>query len=60
MASRQDSSTDYHTKRQIATRLTEDGHALISALAKKLGVGKGDVIELGLRELAKREGVRIK
>lgn len=45
---------DYHTKKQIGVRLTDAGHGFLDALVVHLGIGKADVIEMGLRELARK------
>lgn len=53
-----------HTERRhmkkihVNYRITEEEKKLIEALAKHLGVSETDVIKLGIRKLAKEEGVK--
>lgn len=44
-------------KEAVGFRLTPDARRLIGTLASRLGVTQAAVVELGVRELAKREGV---
>ena len=46
------------TKQPTTVRLTKEAKRLMAALAKQLGVSQGDVLEIALRLLARREGVK--
>jgi predicted DNA-binding protein len=46
------------TKKATSIRLSEEAMRLRNLLAEKLGVTASDVIELAIRELAKKEGVK--
>lgn len=46
-------------KLQISIRVSDTGKALLDALVDRLGVTQAGVIEMGLRELARKEGVSI-
>ena len=46
------------TKRPTSVRLTEEAKRLLAALAKKLGVSQAAVLEIAVREKARREGVK--
>jgi predicted transcriptional regulator len=41
-----------------SVRLSDDAKRLISELSRKLGVSQTAIIELAIREKAKREGVK--
>ena len=43
----------------IGVRPTHDDLALVAALRKKLGVEKSQLLRLGLRALATKEGVQV-
>lgn len=45
-------------KRPTAVRLTPEAYRLIGELAAKLGVSRTAVIELAIRRLAEREGIK--
>lgn len=46
------------TKRFTSMRLSPEAKRLLVALAQKLGVSQTAILELALREKAKREGVK--
>lgn len=45
-------------KKVTAIRLTEECKRLYRAIAAKRGIGIGDVIELAVRDMARREKVK--
>jgi predicted DNA-binding protein len=45
-------------KKATSLRLTEEGKRLLEALSQKLGVNQTAVIELLIREKAKKEGLK--
>jgi ribosomal protein L20A (L18A) len=45
-------------KKNTSIRISADGERLRAALAKVLGINKTAVIELALRELAARHGIK--
>lgn len=45
-------------KKLTSIRLSEEAQRLRAELAKKLGVTQAAVVELAIRELAKKEGVK--
>ena len=46
------------TKKSTTIRLSEDARGLLARIAVKLGVSQAAVMEMALRLLAKREGVK--
>lgn len=46
------------TKKSTTIRLSEDARGLLARIAAKLGVSQAAVMEMALRLLAKREGVK--
>ena len=46
------------TKQPTSFRLSKEAKRLLATLAQKLGIGQGAVVEIALRYLAKREGVK--
>jgi predicted transcriptional regulator len=45
-------------KKPTSIRLSEEARRLRALLAKKLGVSQSAVLELAIRELARREGIK--
>lgn len=45
-------------KIHISFRLTEDAIRLLKLLAEKKGVSQASIIELAIREMAKKEGMK--
>lgn len=48
------------TKRPTSIRLSDDAELLRVALAAQLGVNKSAVVEMAIREMAERRGVKRK
>lgn len=46
------------TKQSTTHRLTEEARLLLQALARKSGVSQTAIMEMAIREKAKREGVK--
>lgn len=46
------------TKHPTSFRLSDEGIALLAKLAERLGLSQASTIELAVRKLAKREGVK--
>ena len=47
-------------KQQTSLRLSAEGRALQEALARKLGLSLTAIVEMAIRELAERKGVKVK
>lgn len=45
-------------KKQTSLRMSEEGKRLLELLAEKLGISQAAVLELAIREMAKREEVK--
>lgn len=45
-------------KNPTSIRLSDEGKRLMALLAEKLGISQAAVLELAIREKAKREGVK--
>lgn len=46
-------------KKLVSVRMSDAGRELLATLQERMGVTQAGVMELALRELAKREGVPI-
>lgn len=49
---------DAEVRKATSLRLTREADRLVAALAARLGLSRSAVIELAVRRLAEREGVR--
>lgn len=49
-----DTSRDYHTKPQANFRMSENALGLIEALKTFYGIGRADVVEMAVRQLARK------
>jgi hypothetical protein len=49
-----DKSRDYHQKPQANFRMSHEALALIDALTKFYGLGRADVVEMAVRQLARK------
>jgi predicted transcriptional regulator len=45
-------------KKSTTYRLTDDARRMLVAMAERLGISQSAVLELAIREKAKREGVK--
>ena len=46
------------TKHATSVRLTDEGKRLLAALARKFGISQASVLELLIRDKAKKEGIK--
>jgi len=46
-------------KKHISYRISEEGKQLIKALAQRLGVSETAIVEMAVREMAEKRGVKI-
>lgn len=49
-----DTTRDYHTKPQANFRMSQDALDLIDALKAFYGIGRADVVEMAVRQLARK------
>ena len=47
------------TKKATSVRVSEEARVLLRKLSKKLGVSQAAIMEIAVRDLAKREGVSL-
>lgn len=45
-------------KKSTSIRITDEAKSLLEALAKRLGISQAAVMEVAIRNLAKKEGLR--
>lgn len=51
-----DTARDYHTKPQASFRMSQQAIDLIDSLKTFYGIGRADVIEMAIRQLARKAG----
>lgn len=55
--SESDRSKNRHRKKLIAARISDEGHRLLSILMEHYGLGRGETLEIVIREAARAVGV---